>query len=187
VTLPRGAAIWITGLPASGKTTLAAALVAALRGDAQPPAAVLHLDSDDLRPHVMGDGGYDDAGRARLYGLLAHLAELGAAAGVVVVISATAHQRAFRDAARARVQRFVEVYMDVDRQTCAARDPKGLWRAAAEQRITTLPGAGVTYEPPLAPEVSIEAALPLADAVARVRAALAEVMACSLSLGPPGA
>lgn len=165
-----GRAIWITGLPASGKSTLAAALVAALRADG---AVVLALDSDDLRAHVVGVGGYDDGARNRLYGLLAHLAELGAAGGATVVISATAHRRAWRDAARALIPAFFEVFLDVDAKMCAARDPKGLWRAAAEHRITTLPGAGVAYEPPLRAEVMLAPEVPLDAAVARVRSVLA--------------
>jgi adenylylsulfate kinase len=162
-----GVAVWITGLPASGKTTLGSALVRALRADG---AVALLLDGDDLRRHVAY--GFDDAGRERLYGLLAHVARLASEAGATVVVSATAHRRAWRDAARASIPRFFEVYLAADAATCAARDPKGLWRAAAEQRISALPGAGVAFEPPLAPELVLAPEVPLDEAVAAVRALL---------------
>ena len=177
-----GAAVWITGLPASGKSTLASALLAALRADG---VVALALDSDDLRPHVVGADGFDDATRERFYGLLAHLAQLGADGGAIVVISATAHRRAWRDAARALVPSFVEVLMDVHASICAARDPKGLWRAAAEHRITTLPGAGVAYEPPLAPEVVVGAELAIDDAVGRVRSVLARTLSSGTRIASP--
>ena len=161
--------VWITGLPASGKTTLAAALIEALRAD---DVAVLWLDGDDLRPHLAGAGGYDAADRERFYGALAHLALLGARGGATVIISATAQRRAWRDDVRERVARFVEVYVDADLATCAARDPKGLYRAAAAGVVVGLPGVGAAYEVPLAPEVVVGAHLPADEAVAVVRAAL---------------
>jgi adenylylsulfate kinase len=165
---PRGRAVWVTGLPASGKTTLANALVAALRRRGEVAIA---LDGDDLRPFVFGSGGYDPAARDRFYRLLSHLAKLGADGGATVVVSATAHRRQWRDQARQSIARFYEVFIDADAATCAARDPKGLWRAAAEGRIDALPGAGADYERPLhaeviiAPEQSCQAAL---DQVLRV-------------------
>lgn len=163
---PPGRAVWITGLPACGKTTLANALVHALRRRGEVAIA---LDGDDLRPFVFAAGaGYDPEARDRFYGLLTHLARLGAEGGATVVVSATAHRRAWRDAARAAIPRFCEVFIDADAATCAARDPKGLWRAAAEGRITALPGAGVEYERPAHPEVIVGAELSRAAALDRV-------------------
>lgn len=164
-----GAAIWVTGLPASGKTTLAVALVEALRASG---AVVLHLDSDALRPHAVGADGFDTAARERFYGLIVYLARLATEAGALVVISATAHRRAWRDAARAAIPRFVEVFLDVDATTCRARDPKGLWRAAAAGVIDALPGAGVDYEAPPSPEVRLDADTPRDVAVGSILAAL---------------
>lgn len=168
--------VWITGLPASGKTTLAAALVAALRADGSP---ALWLDGDDLRPHLAG-AGYDAADRERFYAALAHIALLGARGGTTVIISATAQRRAWRDGLRALAGRFIEVYVDADVATCAARDPKGLYRAAAAGVVVGLPGVGAPYEPPFTPEVVVAADLPTATAVATVRAALA----LSKEIGP---
>jgi adenylylsulfate kinase len=69
------------------------------------------------------------------------------------VVAATAHRRAFRERVRARAPRFVEVFVDVPPETCAARDPKGLWARARAGQAPDLPGAGLAYERPLAPEV----------------------------------
>jgi adenylylsulfate kinase len=68
-------------------------------------------------------------------------------------VAATAPLRAFRDRVRERAGRFVEVFVDVPAEACAARDAKGLWTAARAGRAPELPGAGAPYEPPLAPEV----------------------------------
>ncbi len=160
-----GAIVWLTGLPGSGKTTVARAVIDMLRADG---SATLWLDSDDLRPHLVGPGGYDDATRDRFYGALVHLAALGADGGALVVVSATAHRRAWRDAARARAPRFVEVHLTADVGVCAARDPKGLYRAASAGAVVTLPGAGVVYEAPLAPELSIGPVVSAVAAASRI-------------------
>jgi len=164
-----GVAVWLTGLPASGKTTLAHDLVDAMRADG---AIVLHFDSDVLRPYVIGNGGFGDDARERFYRWLGYMATITTEAGADVVISATAHRRAWRDGPRAAIARFVEVFLDVDVATCRARDPKGLWRSAAAGAITTLPGAGVSYEPPLAPEVRLGAEVPRDEAIAQIRRAI---------------
>jgi adenylylsulfate kinase-like enzyme len=71
------------------------------------------------------------------------------------VFDATGNRRAYRDAARRRIARFAEVFVDTPLEVCAARDPKGLYRAAREGRSATLPGAQAAYEPPEHPELAI--------------------------------
>lgn len=161
--------LWLTGLPASGKTTLARALVADLRARGR---TVLWLDSDDLRSHLAGAGRYDDEGRDAFYGALAHLVHLGLSGGSHVVVSATANKRAYRDRARelAGAGRFVEVWVATAQAVCMARDPKGLYRAAREGAVHALPGVGAAFEPPVAPEVVVDlGALTIDEALAKVR------------------
>jgi len=146
----RGAVVWVTGLPAAGKSTLARRLVARLR-EAGVPAAL--LDGDEVRAALVPPPGYDEAGRAAFYETLGNLALALARDGLVAVVAATAHRRAFRDRVRARAPRFVEVFVDVPPETCAARDPKGLWAQARAGGAPELPGAALAYERPLAPEV----------------------------------
>ncbi|HUL59315.1 MAG TPA: adenylyl-sulfate kinase [Anaeromyxobacteraceae bacterium] len=145
-----GAVVWVTGLPSSGKSTFAARLAGRLRAGGRPVAL---LDGDAVRAALVPAPGYDPAGRAAFYATLANLAALLAGGGLVAIVAATAHRRAFRDAARAAAPRFVEVLVDAAPEVCAARDAKGLWARARAGGAPELPGAGVAYERPVRPEV----------------------------------
>ena len=143
-----GVVAWFTGLPSSGKSTLARAVAGELR--LRDVHAVV-LDSDELRAAIVPPLGYDDASRQHLYGTLARLAAQLARQGHVVLVPATAHRRAFRDAARALAPAFVEVFVDTPIEECRRRDTKGLYAAGAP----LAPGAGVAYEPPPAPDFTV--------------------------------
>jgi adenylylsulfate kinase len=145
-----GAVVWVTGLPAAGKSTFARRLREALRARGVPAAL---LDGDAVRAALVPAPGYDRAGRAAFYETLGNLALALAADGLVAIVAATAHRRAFRDRVRAAAPRFVEVLVDVPPEVCAARDPKGLWASARAGGAPELPGAGAAYERPEAPEV----------------------------------
>ena len=150
-----GFTIWLTGLPSSGKTTVAHALSRLL---SERGIAVQELDSDDLRRKLTPDPTYSPEERDWFYDVVTFLAGLLTDNGVNVLIAATASRRAYRQAARDRIARFAEVYVDCSPEVCRARDPKGLWKRADKGEITTLPGAGVPYEPPQSPEVRVDAA-----------------------------
>ncbi|HET9624794.1 MAG TPA: adenylyl-sulfate kinase [Kofleriaceae bacterium] len=139
-----GSIVWLTGLPASGKTTLAERTRAALAGDGR--AAVV-LDSDALRD-VLGAHGYAAGARDDFYRALADLAALLAAQAVIVLVAATAPRRAHRDRARQSGHRFLEVWVRTPRADCEARDVKGLYARARAGEITELPGVGAPFEPP---------------------------------------
>jgi adenylylsulfate kinase-like enzyme len=153
MTLPFGSVVWLTGLPGTGKSTLANALLDRLRAER---VATLWLDSDALRPILTPQASYSDAERDFFYGALGHLAVLGAEGGVTVVASATANKRAYRDAVRARVRAFVEVHLTCAPESLRKRDIKGLYADSAAGRITNLPGRGGGYEPPLRPDLAFE-------------------------------
>lgn len=140
----KGAVLWLTGVPGSGKTTTARRLVDHLAALDHP---TLWLDSDDLRRFV--PVGYDEAGRDAFYRLLGHLAHLGASGGSLVIVSATASRRAYRDEVRALLgARYVEVALTANPDVLRSeRDVKGLYAQAAQGEITTLPGHGAPYEP----------------------------------------
>lgn len=139
-----GVVVWVTGVPAAGKSTFAERL------QARRPGSV-RLDGDDLRA-VLG-GGYDREARDAVYERLAGLAALLARQGLVVIVAATAHRRAYREAARRGSPRFVEVWIDTPVEEAERRDPKGLYAAARAGRAPELPGVGVPYEAPEAPDV----------------------------------
>jgi adenylylsulfate kinase len=162
-------AIWLTGLPGSGKTTLALALKERL--DARGVAAVL-LDSDAVR-RALQDDTFTPSARDRFYRQLVDLAALVIASGVSVIIAATGHRRQYRAYARQRLSPFAEVWVRCPPAVCQQRDPRGLYARAASGAATALPGVGVAYEEPDAPEVVVDTnQASVADAVAQLIAYL---------------
>jgi adenylylsulfate kinase len=159
-----GRVVWITGLPSSGKSTLAGRVARAL---ADRGAAPVLLDGDAVRAAIVPPHGYDERGRADFYETLARLAALLAGGGALVVVPATAARAAFRARARELAPGFLEVFLDVPLAECARRDAKGLYAAAAPD----LPGVGLAYERPRTPDVVVEDAGPAS--VARVLDAIA--------------
>jgi adenylylsulfate kinase len=143
-----GAVVWITGLPAAGKSTLAVLVAARLREAGATPVV---LDGDEVRDAIVPHPGYDPGGRDGFYRTLAALAALIARQGAIVIVPATAHLRRWRDHARSCAPRFVEVHVATPIDECRRRDPKGLY--ARKAGGDALPGAGTDYEPPRHPEV----------------------------------
>lgn len=155
--------VWFTGLPSSGKTTLAQAVQAALT--ARGTACCL-LDGDEIRAAVHPAAGYDATGREHQYATLADLAALLARQGLVVLVSATAHRRAFRDRARRAAPRFLEVLVDTPPAECERRDTKGLYARARAGAVTGVPGVDEAYERPVSADVTATGGQ---DAAAAVR------------------
>jgi len=163
-----GAVVWFTGRPSSGKTTLACAVRDRLIAMRKP---VCVLDGDDVRATLVPPPGYTPTEREDFYSTLAGLAALLAHQGLIVLVAATAHRRAFRALARSRSPRYVEVYVAASREECECRDVKHLYADAAAGRITGLPGVDVTFEAPDSPDVIATGGLD-ADAVGAVIDAL---------------
>ena len=159
---PQAFAVWLTGLPASGKSTLAATLSAELHRRGIRPAV---LESDALRPILTPHAQYSASERDTFYTQLAAIGILLTRQGIPVIFDATANLRRYRDAARRAIPAFFEVYVDCPLPVCQARDPKGIYRAAAN-----VPGLQAPYEPPLAPERTVRHGDP--DAAARILALL---------------
>jgi len=131
-------AVWLTGHSGSGKSAIARELLALL-----PEAAI--LESDVMRTQLTPHPRYDDADRDFFYSTLGEIGVLLVEKRRAVVFDATANRRAYRDAARKRIARFAEVFVDTPLEVCAARDPKGLYAR----------GMKIPYEPPLAPELVV--------------------------------
>lgn len=145
-------AVWLTGLSGSGKSAIARELLALLHAR-ELDAAV--LESDVMRTQLTPHARYNAAERDFFYAALAQLGAHVVAQGRPVIFDATANLRAYRDAARSSIARFAEVFVDTPLEVCAARDPKGLYRAAREGKSAALPGVQAAYEPPLAPELVV--------------------------------
>lgn len=164
-------AVWLTGLPASGKSAIARALLAALQ--ARDLDAAL-LESDALRTVITPRPRYSDAERDLFYAALAQLGAFLVARGVPVIFDATANRRAYRDAARAAIERFAEVFVDCPLEVCVARDPKGLYRRALEGGTVNLPGPQAGYEAPRKPDLVIRSDRGSPEQAARTVTALLE-------------
>lgn len=162
---PRGTVLWLTGLPASGKTTIARALEAALRLQGIPTYV---LDGDDLRAGLCRDLGYAPRDRSEGVRRVSEVARLMADAGLCVIVACIAPFAKDRRAARERLQsgRYFEVYIDCPLAICRARDPKGLYARAGRGELTDLTGLDSPYEAPVDPDlhlctgdISVEAAV----------------------------
>jgi adenylylsulfate kinase len=163
-------AVWLTGLPASGKSTVARALAAALAARGVEAEV---LESDAVRRVLTPQPGYGRAERDLFYRALGWAAGLLAERGVPVVVDATAPRRRHRDAARDRIPRFLEVFVDTPLEVCMSRDPKGIYRAGREGRAYAVPGLQEPYEEPRRPEVVVDGQASAETGARRVMAALA--------------
>ena len=168
----KGTTLWFTGLPASGKSTIAAALEARLV-DAGIPA--YRLDGDNLRHGLNENLGFTPEDRAENVRRTAHAARLLADSGVVALVSLVSPYAADREAARAihaeQDIEFLEVFVDTPVEECERRDPKGLYARARAGEIPEFTGVTAPYEPPPAPELTL-GATDVADAVERAWALL---------------
>jgi len=150
----RGAVVWLTGLSGSGKSTVAFALEAAL---VEAGHVAYVLDGDNLRTGLCADLGFSPEDRHENVRRVGEVAALFADAGVIAITSLISPYRAGRAAARAAAaDRFVEVFVDVPLAVCEGRDPKGLYQRARRGEIAEFSGVSAPYEPPEAPEVTLD-------------------------------
>lgn len=145
-------AVWITGLPASGKSTLAHALKSQLRARGLQVAI---LESDRLREVFTPEPDYSEQERAHFYRQMAFVGALLVDHGVAVIFDATANRNAYRDQARRQIARFLEVFVDTPLEVCVERDPKGIYQLALQGSANHVPGLQVPYEPPASPDLII--------------------------------
>jgi adenylylsulfate kinase len=156
-------AIWLTGLPASGKSTIARALAGALAARGLDAAV---LESDVLRSVFTPHPRYDSEEREIFYRQLAYVGALLAKHGVPVIFDATANRRSYRDEAREQIPGFLEVYVECPLEICLSRDPKDIYRAGREGKATIVPGLQEPYEPPVNPDVVVHGASELPETAA---------------------
>ncbi len=147
-----GFCLWFTGLSGSGKSTIAAAVVGELRRRGH---RVELLDGDEVRENLSAGLGFSKADRDTNIRRIGWVAALLARNGVVAVTAAISPYRSVRDEVRAKVDRFVEVYVDTPIDVCEERDVKGLYEKARAGAIPEFTGVSDPYEPPRAPEVRV--------------------------------
>lgn len=148
-----GFAIWITGLPGSGKTTIAKQLQPMLE---ERGLGVEVFDGDWVRKELSPDLGFSKEDRELHNKRVIHMSELLVKHGVVVIICLISPYREIRHYAREQIGNFVEVWTKASIETCIQRDPKGLYAKALKGEIKDMTGIQHPYEEPDNPEVTVD-------------------------------
>jgi adenylylsulfate kinase len=168
----RPVTIWLTGLSGAGKSTIAFELEAQLVSLGH---ACYVLDGDNIRHGLASDLGFDPKDRRENIRRVAHVAQLMNDAGLIVVTALISPMREDRAMARDIIGRdnFIETYLSAPVDTCARRDPKGLYAKARSGEIASFTGVSAPYEAPHDHELYIDTAtLTPAESVARIFAHL---------------
>ena len=149
-----GAVIWLTGLSAAGKSTLAMQLEQKLT---EQGYSCYVLDGDNVRHGLNSDLGFSPAARSENIRRVGEVAALFADAGLICICAFISPYRADRLTARQACRHaFHEVHVDADLVTCTARDPKGLYRKANAGVVTNMTGLSAPYEAPETCELRID-------------------------------
>jgi adenylylsulfate kinase len=149
----RGVVIWLTGLPSSGKSTIAETLVPLLEARGE---RVELLDGDIIRENLSKGLGFSKEDRDINIRRIGFVAELLARNGVKVITAAISPYRSIRNEVRDLVgERFLEVHVATPLEVCEARDVKGLYARARAGELSAFTGVDDPYEPPLEPEVVV--------------------------------
>ena len=163
------ATLWLTGLPCSGKTTLALALAEALRGRG---AGVVLLDGDEVRRSLSADLGFDEPSRRENVRRVGAVAQLVTGSGIFAVVALISPSRAARDAVRAahakQGLRFVEVHLAAPLSVCEARDTKGLYARGRAGLARDVTGLDAPFEAPTNAELVIAAEQSVDESVSSV-------------------
>lgn len=149
-----GVVLWLYGLSGSGKSTIANEVERVLHGDGRMTAI---LDGDNLRTGLNGNLGFSDDDRTENVRRVAETAKLLAGQGIIVLVSVITPLRRHRAAAREIIgPDFHEVYVKADYDTCAERDPKGLYAKAKEGKIDRFTGRDSGFEEPSQPALVLD-------------------------------
>ncbi len=151
--MPQGVTIWLTGLSGAGKSTIAGQLRDELVARGR---AVEILDGDEVREYLSADLGFSRADRDTNIARIAFVAKLLTRNGVIAITAAISPYAAAREAARATIGDFVEVYVRCPLDELARRDPKGLYARALRGEIAHFTGVNDPYEEPATPEVIVD-------------------------------
>jgi bifunctional enzyme CysN/CysC len=167
----RSRVLWLTGLPGSGKSTIADEVEKQLfaRG-----IRSYVLDGDTVRQTLSEDLGFSPQDRAENVRRVGRTAQLMMDAGLIVIVSLVSPFASDRALAREMFadSDFVEAFVDTPLDVCIERDPKGLYARAAASSDTQMTGVGQNYEIPVTPDIRLDGTAPVADAVESLLALL---------------
>ncbi|MCY3940798.1 MAG: adenylyl-sulfate kinase [Gammaproteobacteria bacterium] len=153
--LQQAQCVWLTGLSASGKSTIANLLDRRLTIEGRHTYL---LDGDNVRHGLCRDLGFTEADRVENIRRVAEVARLMVDAGLIVIVSFISPFRSERDYARSLFEsgEFIEVFVDASLEACAARDPKGLYAKAFRGEIKNFTGIDSPYQPPVHPDLQLD-------------------------------
>ncbi len=154
--LDKGIVVWLTGLPGSGKTTIATIVARRLEEMGYP---VEVIDGDWARKTVSEGAGFTREERLRHLKRIAWISRLLARNGVIVLCSFVSPYREARRIVRSIVEEdadFMEVYVKASLETVIERDPKGLYKRALKGEIKHMTGISDPYEPPEEPDLTLD-------------------------------
>jgi adenylyl-sulfate kinase len=149
---PRGFTLWFTGLPSSGKSTLADLVAQELR---RRDYEVEVLDGDHIRRHLGRDLGFSRKDRDENVRRVGFVCNLLAKHGTIAIAALISPYRATRQEVRAQSAQFVEVYVEASVEACMKRDVKGLYKQALGGKLSNFTGVNDPYEPPHHAEIEI--------------------------------
>jgi adenylylsulfate kinase len=150
-----GCTLWFTGLPCSGKTTVADLVAEELK---RRNLRVERLDGDIVRQSLTRDLGFSKEDRDKNIERVTFVAKLLSRNGVAVLVSFVSPYREARDNARKETTNFVEVFVDAPVEVCEQRDVKGMYKKARAGEIKDFTGVDDPYEEPLKPEIILKVA-----------------------------
>jgi len=180
----RPVTLWLTGLSASGKSTLAFALE---RTFVDIGHACYVLDGDNVRQRLNKDLGFSPQERAENIRRIAEVARLMNDAGLIVITAFISPYRDDRESARTIIgaENFVEIYVNTPIETCEARDPKGMYKRARAGELKGFTGVSAPYEPPAKANLTIDTSSVLPqDCIAKLLGKLLPRIALTESPGP---
>lgn len=148
-----GFVIWLTGLPGSGKTTIARGLEKELK---VRDLKVEVFDGDEVRKNLSKGLGFSKEDRDTHNKRVIYVCKLLTRNGVNAIVSLISPYRSTRAYAREQLPKFVEVYLKCSLEECIRRDPKGLYKKALAGEINNMTGIQDPYEEPLNPEVVLD-------------------------------
>jgi adenylyl-sulfate kinase len=148
----KGCVIWFTGLPQSGKTTIANIVTDKLRRDGY---SVEHLDGDITRKHLTSDLGFSKKDRDENIRRVGFVTEILERNGIIVIASFVSPYYIARKNVRDKAINFIEVFCNAPLSVCESRDTKGMYKKARNGEIEFFTGVSDPYEIPKNPEIEL--------------------------------
>ena len=149
----KGFTLWFTGLPCSGKSTLAEIIAPEL---ARRGRTVDILDGDIVRTNLTKGLGFSKEDRDENIRRIGFVCGLITRHGGIAISAAISPYRSVRDEVRSKIENFVEVFVDTPLELCIQRDVKGMYKKAIAGEMKNFTGISDPYEPPLHPEIVIQ-------------------------------